>query len=1241
MQSGDSWQVTGVRRRARDIAREAARRSGMSVGEWLDNVILDSALHEGTEPRGLARPQYDLRDNVGADRDKYVRPEPGASSVGDDRPYRAYDDNDVPESNTEHLHPSSRAFHPYPVGFDDHAETADREVRWRAASQEDHQLSVERDVRQPAADSADVVGCRAAELAERLCLTTVEDRCRPAVDQGFAGLNDRLDSLARELGEIAEKHAANAQAFQAERRDEQPSPQLVEIVSKLDQRLDQLIAEGRSAKIEIEQRVSAVDRAVADLNREIPRPMVAADPPTPLDQALIEIADRQRTLDGYAPIASDHVSVPTAARSDLLPRPRTQELSGLEQQLRQINTQIETLKQPCGLDKAVDTLRDDLAEIGLMLQEAMPRKAIEALESEVRKLADRVDHSRDAGADGAALAGIEQGLAELRDALRALTPAENLVGIGHAVQQLSEKVDLITSNVQDPAALKQLEGAIVTMRGIVSHVASDDALARLSEEVRALGGKIDQAAGTAGGGILSALEGRIATLADALEARNQSGRDVPHELETVVHGLIDKIERIQLTRGDQAALGHLEDRIAGLVEKLDASDARLNHLEAIERGLAELLIHLEHQRVPNLARAGSVPPEVDELSRDIADLRQTEKKTLDTLEVVHGTLGHVVDRLAMIETDIRSKPRQRIEAVATPAAPSFSPAASAAPMSSAPVSGVEAGAPEPLQAAASAAIAPASDVPAEAPRPIELEQPPARPAASLAGERRPIDPSLPPDHPLEPGAARSRNAPSPADRIAASEAALAGAKPPVIPDPGGKPNFIAAARRAAQAAGRDAPAKDSPSAPRDIASAAARLASRVGKLRALIGGTTAILIVLGSLQFARTQLGSSGNAPVRVASESSEPAAPPVADLAVAVPVPTATAVAAGYGGPPSPVPPSPSPAADRQTAGFPAVDGTAIMAPTPGSVLPTEIARPPVAVASHVAGTAAAADRELTGSVPQPAKRVPAPPAPASPPPLVLIAPAASPGTADRLPAAFGGTLRAAAAKGDSAAQYEIALRYAEGRGVPQNLTDAAEWFERAAKQGLVPAQFRLGGFYEKGLGVKKNLDTARRLYLAAGEAGNAKALHNLAVLYAEGIDGKPDYQTAAKWFRKAADYGVPDSQYNLAILYARGIGMEQNLTEAYRWFALAARDGDSDSAKKRDDIGARLDPQSFKAASQAVEAWMPAQQPEAAVQVKTPPGGWDSAETRAGSAVPAPAPAKHKSSGSKLDLATPRPAQ
>ena len=65
----------------------------------------------------------------------------------------------------------------------------------------------------------------------------------------------------------------------------------------------------------------------------------------------------------------------------------------------------------------------------------------------------------------------------------------------------------------------------------------------------------------------------------------ESGRAVPPELEGSIRALSERLDRMQLSQGDQLALGALEDRIAKLSEKLDASDSRLGHLEAIERGL--------------------------------------------------------------------------------------------------------------------------------------------------------------------------------------------------------------------------------------------------------------------------------------------------------------------------------------------------------------------------------------------------------------------------------------------------------------------------------------------------------------------------------------------------------------------------------------------------------------------------------------------------------------------------------
>ena len=243
--------------------------------------------------------------------------------------------------------------------------------------------------------------------------------------------------------------------------------------------------------------------------------------------------------------------------------------------------------------------------------------------------------------------------------------------------------------------------------------------------------------------------------------------------------------------------------------------------------------------------------------------------------------------------------------------------------------------------------------------------------------------------------------------------------------------------------------------------------------------------------------------------------------------------------------------------------------------------------------------NNDITGSISRPATQS-------------LAAPSAqlSQDTADGLPAAIGGPkLRDAALAGDAPAAYTVAERFAEGRGVPANMEQAAHWFERAASKGLAPAQFRYASLLEKGLGVKKDLPRARRLYLAAAKQGNSKAMHNLAVLYAEGVDGTPDYATAAEWFRKAANRGVADSQYNLGVLCARGLGTDKNFAEAYKWFALAATQGDREAAKKRDDIAAQMDASSRAAAEKTVKSFVPELQPQGAAIVHEPAGGWDHA--------------------------------
>lgn len=203
------------------------------------------------------------------------------------------------------------------------------------------------------------------------------------------------------------------------------------------------------------------------------------------------------------------------------------------------------------------------------------------------------------------------------------------------------------------------------------------------------------------------------------------------------------------------------------------------------------------------------------------------------------------------------------------------------------------------------------------------------------------------------------------------------------------------------------------------------------------------------------------------------------------------------------------------------------------------------------------------------------------------------------------------AAKSGDPRGLYDLASRLADPKNARRDLDTAAELYEHAATKGFAPAQYRLASMYEKGLGVAKNIKLAKTWYERAAESGNVKAMHNMAVLYAEGgVDGKPNYVTAAKWFRQASEYGLRDSEYNYAILVARGLGSAPDLNEAYRWFAIAASQGDADAARKRDDVGARLDAKALEALKAEVAAFVPRTAPAMANDTSLPAASWAAAD-------------------------------
>lgn len=96
-----------------------------------------------------------------------------------------------------------------------------------------------------------------------------------------------------------------------------------------------------------------------------------------------------------------------------------------------------------------------------------------------------------------------------------------------------------------------------------------------------------------------------------------------------------------------------------------------------------------------------------------------------------------------------------------------------------------------------------------------------------------------------------------------------------------------------------------------------------------------------------------------------------------------------------------------------------------------------------------------------------------------------------------------------------ELGYRYFQGNETTKDLTQAMDWFRRAAEQGYTPAEYVLGLRYMNGEGVPQ------------------------------------DYAQAVIWYKKAALKGLPQAQQNLGVMYHEGNGVKVDKAESRNGFA------------------------------------------------------------------------------------------
>ncbi len=1306
MNSATAWNVRGVGRETRAFAEEAARRAGMSLGDWLDEVVADKAAEHGVEPANLERD--DKLDAIG-DRISRLSRRDDRSGEGSRPPARAESRRrqDDAEPSRDEARRADELLEAAIARLESRAER--REVRaarafesvaqWIERSQSDR--SEERAALQAVAEKLAAIDQRTAR--QQSLMAETPSRLESRLDETERELDARMSALARRVEAVQDRRR------EAPRGPERPRIDVREAISQIARRRGELDARAAAPDIETSKRgwrnfcadpTSSARAGSAALETE-----EAARPLPPPNEA-------RAPAPGRGPAPTD------ALREEIMA------LSLRVDQMRR--EQSEQRAQP---PVDIQGLRAELAAMSRCLADLAPRNAVVALEGAMRDLSERIATMRDNGARDSLVAPLEALSAEIRDALRAHDPQAAVQGLEREIRAVDAKVDAIAQGVINPATFERIRAQTEEVRNLLAAAAMRPVpVERLEKQIGDLADRVERLASSPApqaesarvvallsdaraqierstpAAALSAIERRLEQLAQRMDQALQRPQQAQGVDSRAIEDLARRIDGVRASierqSGSQPDAAKLEAALRDINQKLDRPPAPAANPDALAAMFQDLGARIDQRANPTLdikpleqalRTLGDRPIEIDttpieNLMRDLG-AKLAAPTTVDTrpLETLLYEINQKLDRGAAsaaapgeIEAMIRDL-GARIDQRAGPV------------IDTRPLEEALRALHDRLDVSAASKVDPkfveqAADLFAER---LARRDGPRVDADALASQISEIHDRLEALHPDgSSNAALERKA---ADLLAELDATRRALQS--LPETVARENDDIAAGLANLRADQSSADKRTQARLASLQDILEKIVNRLGRVedevarvdesaRAhALGG--AIISQTASPAGAGEALSATGAAlrdiPDRAEAPPArdglgEPARGGKASQAGETPARRSLEGAdfllepgASLAWPRSPEPADFSMPRSAINAHIAAARRAAQAALTEGAAKdrnPKEAAestetgerahaalggqakaffagrrRPILLGATLLALMAALAVVELRGGhqgamqksdLEAPARTIAKPDAPklgslsggndvgaidanpvgsiAAPATSAKSVKAAPTELAASIPAGLPQSLREAAAAGDPNAEFEVALRLVEGRGVAKDPHAAAQWFEQAAVRDLPIAQYRLAALYEKGVGVARDLQLAMSWYAKAATAGNARAMHNLAVMNAEAAAaGKPDYAEAAQWFRKAGQLGIRDSQFNLGILYARGMGVPQDLIQSWLWFSLAAQQGDADAAKKRDEVAAKMDAPALLAAAKALAEFKASTPSPAANEAPAPPGGWD----------------------------------
>jgi localization factor PodJL len=687
------WSVKGVDPRTRDAAKAAARRAGMTLGEWLDHKIrVEGAADEPAPPEQL---------DIAALSERLARLSQGQTDTSSQPAFSA-------EPRTARQ-AASRDEIEAVISQAASAERLTRESSVRTAGALD---SIARWIEKT--ETRISAGERAA--AER------QERATNVIAEAIKTMGERIVDIERT--DIRTRQRALD-------RDEEIAPRAAEIpesrISALREDLRELsarIAPGgarsepaqhrplRATPAEREPHISQLEAMIADLGGRLDR---------------LDKRDRlEPILKPLARIESE-VSRLSQDRSG-------ESYQRFELEIAHLAAKVDALAARGGDRALLAPVLSDIAELRDMLATGTGDARLSELSQQVSSLAFEVNRLRDTQLDGRELRSLSMAIEDVRSAVLS-DRTQDRQADSAGLSSLSRQIEALAGKLEDLADHKpanQLEDRIDALQQRIEALA-EQGPAAVTRQIEALAGRIEHLAASSN---LTQLvtEGKSVTV-----ARVDLG-----PIEAMLRNLAEKIDEAGRPGAGSDAFDSLEQQISGIAARLDAAAATRSAETGIERTLQDLVVHLRSLREETVAEraqraaivelANNVAPAsgLAELSSLVSGLRDTNvsagRETQDAIGAVHQTLETIISRLSSLEAELLA------ERQGQPARPVIPPRAA----SVRPAAGRDAEAPRAMSMAAEDRFVPE---PAALPR----AEPPA-PALSAAAL----------DLPLEPGSGRPR-----------------------------------------------------------------------------------------------------------------------------------------------------------------------------------------------------------------------------------------------------------------------------------------------------------------------------------------------------------------------------------------------------------------------------------------------------------------------------------------------------